>query len=69
MSDASDRIKHRTEEAVGAAKEKAGAATGNEQLEQEGRGDQAEAQAKQTADKAKDAIKEGVDRVKGAFKR
>ncbi|MGW4379769.1 CsbD family protein [Kitasatospora sp. NPDC004531] len=69
MSDASDRIKHQAEEAVGAAKEHAGAATGNERLEHEGRGDQAEAQAKQSADHAKDKLKEGIDRIKGAFKR
>ncbi|RAJ45614.1 CsbD-like protein [Kitasatospora sp. SolWspMP-SS2h] len=69
MSDASDRMKHKAEEAVGAAKEKTGAAAGNERLENEGRGDQAESQAKQGVDKAKDRIAEGVDKVKGAFKR
>ncbi|MFJ1756937.1 CsbD family protein [Kitasatospora sp. NPDC088134] len=69
MSNASDKLKHKAEEALGAAKEKAGSATGNERLEHEGRGDQAEAQVKQDADEAKARIEEGVDKVKGAFKR
>ncbi|MEU3495633.1 CsbD family protein [Kitasatospora cineracea] len=69
MSDASDRMKHKAEEVVGAAKEKTGAATDNDRLENEGRADQAGAQAKQGVDKAKDRVAEGVDKVKGAFKR
>ncbi|MFJ8043383.1 CsbD family protein [Kitasatospora sp. NPDC096147] len=69
MSDASDKFKHKAEEAVGAAKEKTGQVTGNERLEAEGRGDQAESQAKQTVDELKDKAKEGIDKIKGAFKR
>ncbi|RKE17485.1 CsbD family protein [Streptomyces sp. TLI_171] len=69
MSDASDRLRHKAEEAAGAAKERVGAATGDDQLEGEGQAQQAGAQLKQDVDKAKDKAKEGIDKVKGAFKR
>lgn len=54
----SDKIKHAAEDAVGKVKEATGKVTGNESLEAEGQADQAKADAKQTGDKAKDAVKD-----------
>jgi uncharacterized protein YjbJ (UPF0337 family) len=51
-----DKIKHAAEEAGGKVKETAGKATGNQDLEAEGHGDQAAANVKQAGDKAKDAV-------------
>jgi uncharacterized protein YjbJ (UPF0337 family) len=51
-----DRIKHAGQEAAGKVKEGAGKATGDQQMEAEGKGDQAAADVKQTGDKAKDAL-------------
>jgi len=52
-----DKTENKFDEAKGHAKEKTGAATGNESLEAEGRGDQAEAKTKQAGEKVKDAFK------------
>jgi uncharacterized protein YjbJ (UPF0337 family) len=52
------------DEAKGRAKEAAGALTGDEGLEQEGRMDQAGAKVKDLAEKAKDAVENAVDSVK-----
>ncbi len=51
-----DRIKHAGQEAAGKVKEGAGKATGDQQMEAEGKGDQAAADVEQTGDKAKDAL-------------
>ncbi len=51
-----DRIKHAGQEAAGKVKEGAGKATGDQQMEAEGKGDQAVADVEQTGDKAKDAL-------------
>jgi uncharacterized protein YjbJ (UPF0337 family) len=59
-----DKIKHQAEELGGKAKETAGRTTGDEELEAEGRADQAEANVKSAGDKVKDA----VDDVKDAFR-
>jgi uncharacterized protein YjbJ (UPF0337 family) len=53
-----DKIKHAGEQAVGKAKEAAGKATDDPELQSEGRGDQASADIKQTGDKLKDAARD-----------
>ena len=52
-----DRIKHGAEEAVGKVKETAGKLTGNEDLEAQGRADQAKADVKNAGESVKDAFK------------
>ena len=54
---AEDKAKNAAENASGKVKEVAGEATGNEQLEAEGRTDQAKADLKQAGEKVKDALK------------
>ena len=51
-----------TDEAAGRIKEAAGSLTGDDELKQEGRADQASAGFKDKVDKAADKIKELVDR-------
>ena len=53
-----DKIKHAAEEGLGKAKEVAGKVTNNEELEAEGKADQAKADVKQTGDSVKDAAKD-----------
>ncbi len=53
-----DKIKNAAQQATRKAKEAAGKATGNEDLEARGQGDQASADVKQTGEKAKDAAKD-----------
>ena len=57
-----DKIQHAAEQAGGKVKETAGKATGNQDLEAEGHGDQASANVKQAGDKAKDAVRDALDR-------
>ena len=57
-----DKIKHAAEEAGGKVKEAAGEATGNQDLEAEGHGDQAAANVKQAGDKTKDTVGDVLDR-------
>ncbi|WP_444949735.1 CsbD family protein [Micromonospora ureilytica] len=52
-----DKINNATEDATGKLKEGAGRATGNEQLEAEGRADQSTSKLKQAGEKIKDAFK------------
>lgn len=52
-----DKIGNASEEAAGKVKEGAGRATDDEQLEAEGRGDQARANMKQAGEKIKDVFK------------
>lgn len=61
MSD-HDKVEHQVDRLGGKAKEGLGRATGDEELEREGRGQQAGAEVKQAADKAKDAVKKIVGR-------
>ncbi|MBX9472078.1 CsbD family protein [Microcella sp.] len=56
MNDAADKMKHKGEELGGKAKETAGKATDNEELEAEGRADQTSANLKQAGDDVKDAV-------------
>jgi uncharacterized protein YjbJ (UPF0337 family) len=53
-----DKMKNKAEEAKGKAKEAGGDATGNEQMQAEGKGDQASADIKQAGEKVKDAFKD-----------
>lgn len=59
MSD-SDKVEHQVDRLGGKAKEGIGRATGDEELEREGRGQQAGAEIKQAGEKAKDAVKKIV---------
>lgn len=56
-----DKISNKSEELGGKAKETTGRATGDEQLEAEGKGDQASAGVKQGVEKLKDAAKDVKD--------
>jgi uncharacterized protein YjbJ (UPF0337 family) len=52
-----DKLKNKTDEAKGAAKEHVGKATGDEQMEREGQTDQSVSNLKQAGEKVKDAFK------------
>ncbi len=52
-----DKLKNKAEELGGQAKEHAGRATGDEQLEAEGKGDQVAGNLKQAGEKVKDIFK------------
>jgi uncharacterized protein YjbJ (UPF0337 family) len=54
----SDKVEAKRDQAKGKIKETAGHAVGNEELEAEGRGDQAEGDLRQAGEKAKDAVKD-----------
>ena len=56
-----DKISNKTQDASGKVKETTGSATGNESLEAEGKGDQAESSLKQGVEKVKDAGKDLKD--------
>ncbi len=60
-----DKISNKADDVKGRAKEATGAATGDDDLKHEGRGDQAESSVKQAGEKAKDAVSD----VKDAFKK
>jgi uncharacterized protein YjbJ (UPF0337 family) len=53
----SDKLKNSTDSTVGSAKEKLGDATGNEDMQAEGKSDQAKADLKQAGEKVKDVFK------------
>ncbi|MGB3764301.1 MAG: CsbD family protein [Ornithinimicrobium sp.] len=55
-----DKISNSSEDAKGNAKEAAGDATGNEQMQAEGKADQGKADMKQTGEKAKDAFNDAT---------
>lgn len=61
-----DDIRHGAEKLGGKIKEGVGRATDNQELEDEGRGDQAKADAKKAVDDAKDAVKDAADGAKNA---
>jgi uncharacterized protein YjbJ (UPF0337 family) len=54
---ATDKTKNKAQELSGKAKEKAGKATGNDDLTARGKADQTKANLKQAGEKVKDAIK------------
>ena len=51
-----DKLQNKIKEVKGGAKEKAGDATGNEQLQAEGQADQSKGNLKQAGEKVKDAF-------------
>tara|TARA_R110002124_G_scaffold1331_1_gene7633 strand:+ start:7004 stop:7177 length:174 start_codon:yes stop_codon:yes gene_type:complete len=55
---ASDKFDNAAEDVTGKAKEAAGKATDNEELEAEGRADQAKADLKKAGENVKDALSE-----------
>jgi uncharacterized protein YjbJ (UPF0337 family) len=52
-----DKLKNTTDSKLGSAKEKIGDATGNEDMQAEGKADQAKADLKQAGEKVKDVFK------------
>ncbi len=52
-----DKLKNKTEELGGQAKEHTGRATGDERLEAEGKADQTSGNLKQAGEKVKDVLK------------
>jgi len=52
-----DKLKNKKDEAKGAAKKNLGKATDDEQMEREGRSDEAVSNLKQAGEKVKDAFK------------
>ena len=65
---AGDEMKNAAEKLGGKVKEGVGKLTDNEKLENEGRMDQAKADAKDAVDDAKDAARNAGENVKDAFK-
>ena len=59
-----DKISNKAEDLTGKGKEAAGKATGDEQLEAEGKGDQAKASVKDGIEKVKDAVSDIKDGLK-----
>lgn len=57
-------MEHKMDEMKGRAKEAAGALTDDEELEREGKMDQAGGKAKKMAHDAKDKVDEGIDEIK-----
>lgn len=55
---AADKIKNAAEDFTGKAKEAAGKATDNEQLQAEGQGDQTQADVKKAGENIKDVFKD-----------
>ena len=53
-----NKLKNVAEQAKGKVKEKTGDATGNRDLQAEGRGEKTKADLKQAGEKAKDALKD-----------
>jgi uncharacterized protein YjbJ (UPF0337 family) len=60
-----DKAENKGQDLKGRAKEAVGSVTGDDDLKNEGRGDQAESSVKQAGEKAKDAVGD----VKDAFKK
>ncbi|MFE3838454.1 CsbD family protein [Pseudogemmobacter sonorensis] len=63
MSSTSDRIKGVANEATGKVKQAFGRATGNEKLEAEGIAQEVKGEGQQIKGKAKDAVKNVVDKA------
>ena len=61
-----DKAKDKAQQLAGVAKQKAGKATGNEQLQAEGKADQTGANLKQAGENVKDAFKYGSRTTSGA---
>ena len=61
---ATDDAQNKAEDLKGRGKEAAGSLTGDDDLKNEGKGDQAQADAKQKVSDAADAVKDKVDDIK-----
>jgi uncharacterized protein YjbJ (UPF0337 family) len=59
-----DKVDNKTDDLKGRAKEAAGSITGDDEMKNEGRADQAESSVKQAGEKAKDAVGDLKDAVK-----
>jgi uncharacterized protein YjbJ (UPF0337 family) len=59
-----DKADNKAEDLKGRAKEAAGSITGDDELKNEGRADQAESSVKQAGEKAKDAVDDLKDAAK-----
>ena len=59
-----DKVENKTDDLKGRAKEAAGSVTGDDELKNEGRADQAESSVKQAGEKAKDAVGDLKDSFK-----
>jgi uncharacterized protein YjbJ (UPF0337 family) len=64
-----DKINNKAEDLGGKAKEAAGNVTGDENLAQQGRNDQAKASVKNAVNDAKEGVKDAMDKVKNALHR
>ncbi|WP_156755938.1 CsbD family protein [Actinokineospora pegani] len=64
-----DKFENKAEDLGGKAKEATGTVTGDEELRQEGKYDQAKAGLKKAADDVKDAVGDAADKVKRSIKR
>jgi uncharacterized protein YjbJ (UPF0337 family) len=62
-------MEDKIDKASGKAKEAAGKATGDDELADQGRGDQAKADAKDAVKTAGDKLGDATDKVKGMFKK
>jgi uncharacterized protein YjbJ (UPF0337 family) len=58
-----DKVDNKTDDLKGRAKEAAGSITGDDEMKNEGRADQAESSVKQAGEKAKDAVGDLKDAV------
>jgi uncharacterized protein YjbJ (UPF0337 family) len=65
MSDADNKM----EKVKGHAKEAIGDVTGDDELEREGKRDRLAGGAKEKAEEAKDAVEDGIDKIKDALGR
>jgi uncharacterized protein YjbJ (UPF0337 family) len=65
----SDKIDNKAQDLGGKAKEGVGNVTGDENLAQQGRNDQAKASVKNAVNDAKEGVKDAMDKVKNALHR
>jgi len=63
---ANDKLKGKTNEMVGAARQKTGELTGNEKMEGRGAGQRVKGKAQQALGDVKDEVKEAAKKVKDA---
>jgi uncharacterized protein YjbJ (UPF0337 family) len=59
-----DKAENKGQDLKGRAKEAVGSVTGDDEMKNEGRGDQAESSVKQAGEKAKDAVGDAKDAFK-----
>ncbi len=63
MGATTDRVKGAANQAVGNAKQAVGRATGNDRMQAEGAGQELKGKVQSTTGKAKDAIKDAIDKA------